>query len=116
MESGPPPLRLKDGNYFFIYNSAQHGHPSPRPNYDSQYNAGFLILDGKDPANILQRSEYPILTPQMAWEKGDKPFDGLVPNVVFIEGMKALGDDTFLVFYGAADSVLGTAVVKVNKV
>lgn len=34
VESGPPPLKLTDGNYFFIYNSARSGYPSPRPGYD----------------------------------------------------------------------------------
>jgi len=34
VESGPPPLRLDDGNYFFIYNSARAGFPSPRPGYE----------------------------------------------------------------------------------
>lgn len=33
VESGPPPLRLKDGNYLFFYNSARSGYPSPRPGY-----------------------------------------------------------------------------------
>lgn len=28
VESGPPPLKLTNGNYFFIYNSARYGYPS----------------------------------------------------------------------------------------
>ena len=57
VESGPPPLRLSDGNYLFFYNSARDGFPSERPGYALQYNVGFLILDGQDPTKILQRSE-----------------------------------------------------------
>jgi predicted GH43/DUF377 family glycosyl hydrolase len=34
VESGPPPMRLKDGNYIFFYNSARAGFPSPRPGYE----------------------------------------------------------------------------------
>ncbi len=33
VESGPPPVKLSDGNYFFIYNSARKGFPSPRPDW-----------------------------------------------------------------------------------
>jgi predicted GH43/DUF377 family glycosyl hydrolase len=33
VESGPPPMRLADGNYLFFYNSARSGYPSPRPGY-----------------------------------------------------------------------------------
>lgn len=33
VESGPPPLKLDDGNYLFFYNSARDGYPSERPGY-----------------------------------------------------------------------------------
>ena len=115
VESGPHPLKLDDGNYFFIYNSAQAGHPSERPGYELQYNVGYLILDGQNPGIIVQRSEFPILSPQLKWETGEEPYLGLVPNVVFLEGIKELGDNTFLVFYGAADAVIGTAIIKVQN-
>jgi predicted GH43/DUF377 family glycosyl hydrolase len=57
----------------------------------------------------LQRSDVPILTPELAWE-----VNGLVPRVVFLEAAKPLGNDQFLVFYGGADSVLGSAIVSVT--
>lgn len=115
VESGPPPLKLSDGNYFFIYNSARSGFPSPRPGYSLQYNAGFAILKGSDLATVIQRSEQPILSPETAWEKGDSPYIGLVPNVVFVEAMQSLGNDKFLIFYGCADSVIGAALVEVTQ-
>ncbi len=40
------------------------------PSYSEQYTVGFLILDKNDPTQILQRSEQPILIPDMAWEIG----------------------------------------------
>lgn len=73
-----------------------------------------MILNGTDPTRIIQRSENPILSPVLAWEKGDPPFLGLTPNVVFLEGAKALGGDRFLVFYGGADSVIGVGEVTVT--
>jgi len=33
VESGPPPLRLEDGNYIFFYNSARNDMPSKKPGY-----------------------------------------------------------------------------------
>lgn len=45
---------------------------------------------------------------------GVAPWLGLTPNVVFCEGMKALGNDTFAIFYGGADSVVGVALVSVR--
>jgi predicted GH43/DUF377 family glycosyl hydrolase len=38
----------------------------------------------------------------------------LTPNVVFVEGWKPIGKDTFEIYYGAADSVIGVATVQVT--
>jgi predicted GH43/DUF377 family glycosyl hydrolase len=40
---------------------------------------------------------------------------GLTPNVVFCEGMSAgIQPNTFIIYYGGADSVLGAAEVVVS--
>ena len=108
VESGPPPIRLSDGNFFFVYNSARR-----MENGQIQYNAGYLVLDKDNPQTILQRSDIPILSPDLDWEK-----QGLVPNVVFVEGMKKIkhknGEDKFLIAYGAGDSNIGAALVTVS--
>ena len=108
VESGPPPIKLSDGNYLFVYNSAKHIEFNK-----IQYNVGYLILDGENPQNILQRSDVPILSPDMKWEK-----EGLVGNVVFVEGMKILvnklGNDKFFIVYGAGDANIGGALVTVQ--
>ena len=114
VESGPPPMKLTTGHYLFIYNSARDGYPSPRPDYDKQYNVGYLILDKDDPTKILYRSDEPFLSPELKWEKGEAPYMGLVPNVVFCEGAKPLGDDQFFLLYGAADSCLGAGLLEVS--
>ncbi|KAJ6241452.1 hypothetical protein M0813_23239 [Anaeramoeba flamelloides] len=113
VEAGPLPMKLSDGNYLLIYNAAKE-HPSQKPGYNLIYQPGFVILDKDDPSKILQRSDSPIMTPTLGWETGDKPWLGLTPNVIFIEAMYPLGFDSFLVFYGAADSVVGAAVVTVS--
>jgi len=114
VESGPMPLPLSDGNYLFIYNSARDGYPSKKPGWSLQYNVGWLILDKTDPTKIIERSEVPLFGPDLGWEKGDAPYLGLTPNVVFLEGWISIGKDTFLVFYGGADSVMGAGLITVT--
>lgn len=127
-------MRLSDGNYLYLYNSARLGYPSPLPNYAEQYNVGFLILDQDDPTRILQRSDEPILTPQMDWEigkelscldlntflfpLGSSPNLDNTPNTVFLNGWQPdpLGRaDTFVAYYGAADSVCGSILIQATK-
>eukprot|EP01089_Gocevia_fonbrunei_P000175 TRINITY_DN10178_c0_g1_i1.p1 TRINITY_DN10178_c0_g1~~TRINITY_DN10178_c0_g1_i1.p1 ORF type:complete len:358 (+),score=75.09 TRINITY_DN10178_c0_g1_i1:60-1133(+) len=112
VESGPPPLLLSDGNYLFVYNSAKK---DPNSGNGLQYNAGWVIIDGKDPTKILERCTEPLLSPVLPWEIGTKPFLDLTPNVVFVEGMrKGISENTFVIYYGAADSVIGVAEVVVK--
>jgi predicted GH43/DUF377 family glycosyl hydrolase len=74
-----------------------------------------VILDGNNPTNILQRCTQPILSPQLPWEIGTNPWLGLTPNVVFLEAIAVTSTpNTFLVFYGAADSVVGSATITVT--
>jgi predicted GH43/DUF377 family glycosyl hydrolase len=81
VESGPPPLRLDDGNYLFFYNSAEIGWPEDK---SKAYHVGWVIIDGNNPAVILQRSEVALMGPEFSWEKGEKPYKCNVPNVVFL--------------------------------
>ena len=60
VESGPPPLLLSNGDYLFIYNSAEKGWPEDPK---TAYHVGWVILDGKDPTIIKQRSEKPLMGP-----------------------------------------------------
>jgi predicted GH43/DUF377 family glycosyl hydrolase len=115
VESGPPPLQLLNGDYIFFYNSATVGWPDEP---GSAYHPGWVILDGKDPSVIKQRSEEPLLTPQYAWETGATPYTCNVPNVVFLEAARRTEakSDTFEVYFGGADAVIGSAVVEVVTV
>jgi len=116
VEAGPMPLPLSNGNYLFLYNSARGGYPSKKPAWTLQYNVGWVIIDKNDPSKILERCVAPLLSPELAWEKGDGIYLGLTPNVVFVEGWAPhpTRPDTFVIFYGAADSVIGSAIVSVS--
>jgi len=114
-EAGPEPLPLSDGNLLFIYNSARHGYKSQKPGWDLQYNVGWVVLNGSNPTQILQRCQEPLLSPVLDWEIGIEPWLGLTPNVVFVEGWTfGPKPDTFIIFYGAADSAIGMAEVIVS--
>jgi predicted GH43/DUF377 family glycosyl hydrolase len=115
VESGPPPLQLLNGDYIFFYNSATTGWPDEP---GSAYHPGWVILDGQDPSVIKQRSEEPLLTPTYAWELGTQPYTCNVPNVIFLEAARRADTktDTFEVYFGGADAVIGTATVQVVTV
>ena len=112
------PCRLSNGNYLFIYNSARAGFPSPKPGYDLQYNPGYVILAGADPTQVLERSATPLLTPTLIWEVGNNtaPPRSLTPNVIFMEARFPVAGrhDSFVFYYGAADTNVGAAVVNVT--
>jgi predicted GH43/DUF377 family glycosyl hydrolase len=79
---------------------------------------GFLILNGSDPTQILQRSDEPIFSPVLDWEIGNstvQPFVSLTPNVVFVEGVVPWPGvpDSFLFVYGAADTRVGVGRIDV---
>ncbi|CAM9147387.1 unnamed protein product, partial [Ectocarpus fasciculatus] len=111
VESGPPPLPLSNGDYLFFYNSAELGWPDDPA---TAYHPGWVILSGSDPTQIVARSEEPLMGPKYAWETGEAPYTCNVPNVVFLEAARPLGNDRFEIFFGAADAAIGRAVVEVT--
>jgi beta-1,2-mannobiose phosphorylase / 1,2-beta-oligomannan phosphorylase len=86
------------------------GYPSSKPGYDLQYNVGWAILDETDPSVILDRATEPLLSPELPWEIG---VDALTPNVVFCEGWEQIDVNTFILYYGAADTAVGAALLTV---
>lgn len=105
VESGPPPMRLSDGNYVFFHNSWGRA---------AGYQPGWVVIDGKDPTKIIARAQQPLFSPSKAqWMTGQPPALCNVPNVAFLEaGHPTHSLDEFRVYFGGADSVVGTAVVK----
>uniref|UniRef100_A0A914PJA2 Uncharacterized protein n=1 Tax=Panagrolaimus davidi TaxID=227884 RepID=A0A914PJA2_9BILA len=133
IEAGPSPLKLNTGDYLFLYNGARKGFHSVKPNWSMQFNLGYTILAGSDPTQVLDRSEYPLMTPTLDWEIGNSP-KYLTPNVVFIGGLipdpngcqyvnvtDLLGSEyidnaeCFFGVYNAADSHLGAVRIVVSS-
>eukprot|EP00698_Gefionella_okellyi_P004417 TRINITY_DN14077_c0_g1_i1.p1 TRINITY_DN14077_c0_g1~~TRINITY_DN14077_c0_g1_i1.p1 ORF type:complete len:363 (-),score=69.96 TRINITY_DN14077_c0_g1_i1:261-1349(-) len=110
VESGPPPLKLSTGDYLFLHNSANSGFPQ-----SGEYHASWAILSGADPSQVLARAEDPLLSPDALWERGVSPWTCNVPRVVFLEAAAPTElPDVFRIYFGGADAVVGSAVVKVT--
>ncbi|MDO8658398.1 MAG: hypothetical protein Q7K55_06655 [Candidatus Levybacteria bacterium] len=94
-----PPIETKIG-WLMLY----HGI------YKNQYyKVGAALLDINDPTKIISRLDYPILEPEMKYEK-----EGQVSNVVFPCGALAIRNKLF-VYYGGADRVVGVATVDLKR-
>jgi predicted GH43/DUF377 family glycosyl hydrolase len=101
--AGTPPVRVS-GGWLEIY----HGNRRPtRPGEVGAYATGVLLLDQDNPAKVVRRAAASIFEPTADFER-----TGFVPDVVFATGIVDAGD-SFLIYYGAADSC--TAVVEFSK-
>ncbi len=102
-ETGPPPLLTKDG-IMVLYNgknASTGGDPSLGAN---AYAVGLALLAKDDPAKLLQRTQAPVLKPEMAFEKTGQYAAG----TTFAEGLVWFRNKWFL-YYGCADSLVGVA-------
>lgn len=91
---GPEPL-LTDEGWLVCYHGADATHA---------YSLALALLDKDDPSKVLDRSETPLLRPELPWER-----EGFFPNVVFSNGWVQWPDGAIWVYYGAADSGVGVA-------
>lgn len=87
VEPGPTPLLIEEG-VLFLYNGWDEKHV---------HKTGAVLFSKEDPAQVLDRTEGPLLEPEASWEK-----EGVVRNVVFTEGL-VIFNSMYYVYYGAAD-------------
>jgi predicted GH43/DUF377 family glycosyl hydrolase len=98
--AGASPIRTAKG-WLIIYHGADAR---------SRYCLGALLVDLKDPRQILARSQDPIMEPLELCET-----EGFFGNVVFTNGHLVDGDELTL-FYGAADSVICAARLSIAAI
>jgi len=98
--AGPPPIRTKLGWLLFY-----HAMDVRDPN---RYKIGAMILDSKDPTNVLYRSRTPVLEPDMHYENS-----GFKSGVVYSCGA-VVKDGELYVYYGGGDSVVCVAMAKLD--
>jgi len=102
--AGAPPIAIKEG-FLEIY----HGVSSSCDG--SIYSLFACICDAKEPWKIIGRSKMPLLFPQMSYER-----DGRVANVVFTCNAIVESDQTVKIYYGAADTCIGLAEMKLDDI
>ncbi len=95
--AGAPPIRIPEG-WLILYHGVAESCDG------SIYSLFPAILDAREPWQVVARGKYPVLFPQLPYER-----DGRVANVVFT--CNALVDDSGMVriYYGAADTCIGLA-------
>ena len=97
--AGAPPIKTDLGWLEFY-----HGVDK-----DLKYSLGIMLLDKKNPNEIIARPEDPILIPETDYEKvGD------VPNVTFTCGVVEK-EGKYFVYYGGADKCIGVATIDKKK-
>jgi predicted GH43/DUF377 family glycosyl hydrolase len=90
-----PPIRVDEG-WLFIYHAV---------GADFQYRLGAVLLDAETSTTVLARTNAPIISPVLKWEK-----EGNVKNVIFSCGVILRGD-TLFIYYGGADTAIGVATI-----
>jgi len=95
-----PPIEVDEG-WLLVYHGVDAGRT---------YRLGFAMLEKDSPERVTYRSKEPILKPAEDYERC-----GFVPNVVFSCGTILL-DGRLLVYYGAADTVIGVAEFDLNEI
>lgn len=100
--SGCPPIETKQG-WLLIY----HGVRRTDEGFFI-YSACAALLDLNDPVKEIARLPYPLFSPEYDWE-----LNGEVNNVVFPTGTALFGD-TLFIYYGAADSLIACASVRLS--
>lgn len=98
---GTPPILLPEG-WFTIYHGISLVAPPHQPG-SRRYCAGALILDPRQPNNIIYRSPEPTLAPET-----DEERSGVVSNVVFPTALDRR-EGYLDVYYGMADAAIGVA-------
>ncbi len=98
--AGPAPLKTKYG-WLVLY----HAMDSNDPN---RYKLGAMILDEKNPTNILYRSVTPVLEPDEYYEN-----EGFKAGVIYSCGA-VIKDGQLIVYYGGADTVVCAASVDLD--
>jgi predicted GH43/DUF377 family glycosyl hydrolase len=106
-ECGPPAVLTPQG-IVLVYNGKNAGNENRAPAYTPNvYCAGQALFDRNDPTHFLQRLDKPFFVPEAAFEKS-----GQYPaGTVFMEGL-VYYHDTWMLYYGCADSRVGVAMYK----
>ena len=110
LSAGPSPVRLSDGSWLVLYNIDNLwpvAHPRPFPAF-GRCALGWAVMDSSF-STVLARAEEPLLYAQFPFE-----LKGQTDLVVYTDGLRALGDDTFVLYAAGADSVVEAVKIRVS--
>jgi predicted GH43/DUF377 family glycosyl hydrolase len=102
VEPGPPAVRTEFG-VVLIYNGASIPRNGDGSVGGVVYQPGQALFDGSDPLSPIARAEEPFLCNDDLEQR-----DGQVDDVCFAQGL-VTHDDSWLLYYGMADSRIGCA-------
>lgn len=88
---GAPPIKT-DYGWLIIYHAVDDRD-------DTRYKAGAMIVDKEDLSNVLWRTKYPMINPDMWYENDWKP------GIVYPSGA-VVKDNRLLVYYGGGDKTV----------
>ena len=103
VEFGAPPIKTKEG--WLVLYSYIRNYRSGTPIFTVEA----ILLDLKNPARIIGRTDAPLLVPEEEYE-----LYGKVPDVVFPTGV-SIERDTLSLYYGAADTTTCVATASLSK-
>jgi len=98
--AGAPPIKTDKG-WLVIYHGVEESGKNEK------YSLGAMLLDLKDPENILGNCQKPILSPEEAYET-----EGFVDDVVFTCGAIKRDNGKIDIYYGATDETLCLAQIE----
>lgn len=99
-----PPIEVDQG-WLILYEGIKDTSAGPL------FRLGAAVLDRNDPAFVVGRTNVPVLTPRMPYERiGD------VPNLVFSCGAVLESEDKIQIYYGAADSCICLATASISDI
>lgn len=100
--AGAAPIKTEKG-WLAIYHGANEQH---------QYCLGAFLMDLRDPARVLARTEGPIMAPSAGYETS-----GFFGNVVFTNGHVMGPDgDELTIYYGASDEFVCGATFSIREI
>jgi predicted GH43/DUF377 family glycosyl hydrolase len=100
--AGPPPVRTPWG-WLLLYHANEYLR---LPDNTRMYRMGLAVLAPDDPSRVRYRHPEPIFSPEAPYE-----VKGPVGNVVFGTGLVEI-NDSFYLYYGAGDGVIGVATAR----
>ncbi|MCK5149652.1 hypothetical protein KAJ87_01890 [Candidatus Pacearchaeota archaeon] len=106
-----PPIKMKHKIYGDILFMLYHGASKQ----GNRYQMGYVILDGKNPNKILERSIEPLLSTELDWEIGRGKYPAEVGNVVFGCGAIPIGKNKIRAYYSGGDRYPGFADLTIKN-